>query len=147
MAVAPVGSLEIPPELPAQRFAQATDLAIGAGDIFPVGEVDDELWDFPSFIEVNDTDLFLDENRRLWNFEVYRDRHEKPRLRRTLRFVYDPPCQDELGVVTEAHAAALEGRRGRGRWSSSREDARVLRPLALTIARYHRRNKGRRKRG
>jgi hypothetical protein len=117
---------------------------IGEESIFPVNELDADLWDLPSFAEDADADLFLNERHRLWNLETYRDRHEKHRLRRSLRFIYDPPVRDELGQVTEAHAAALENRKGRGRWKSSREDARALRPLALTIAGYHRRHKGRR---
>lgn len=145
--MATVGSFEVRPGPPAQGVAQSPSAPYGEEDTFPIDVIDAESWDLPSFDEWGDADLFLNKDHRLWNFETYPDRHGKHRLRRVLRFIYNPPCRDELGVVTEAHAEALENRKGRGRWKSSREDAGALRPLALTVAKYHRRTKGRRNRG
>ena len=93
-----------------------------------------------------DAELLLDEGRRLWNLETYKDRHGKTRLRMTLRFS-DPPVREELGVITEALAAALQERGRRGRWKHSREAAVALRPLVEAIAESHRRLRSRRKKG
>jgi hypothetical protein len=128
-----MGRLEIPELEIAEPSRQIPEpLSVRGGDL-PLGE------------EIN-ADLLLDEVRRLWNLETYRDRYGKNRLRRALRFIR-PPVREELGVVAETHAAALQGRRGRGRWKRSREEARALRPLVDSVAESYWRNKRGRRRG
>ena len=96
-------------------------------------------------IEINSDD-FLSKDRRLWNLEIYKDRHGKYRAKRVLRFVTKPP-KIELGKVTEEISEELKGRRGKGRWKLSREEAEEFRSHAELVAESIRRDKGQRSNG
>lgn len=80
-----------------------------------------------------DSDEAFNEHTKLWNTETYHDRHGKKRLRRVLRFCKKPIKRD-LGRVTEKHEGELRNRRGRGRWGTSRAEAKQYRYLIDRIA-------------
>src|SRR5262249_55892251 len=88
-------------------------------------------------------------DRRLWNLEVYSDRHGKRRLRKYVRFVdrkLRSASQIELGLISPELEAELRARPGKGRHKQSRVDADALRRFAQSVAESARRDKRRKPR-